>query len=109
MTQLEILQMIGDVITEIDVGRGSLLPDDRNRRQLDDLRILLDDRQRQLSRATFDDNTQQFQDAAQGLQAINKQIQGNIQSVDDIQATLDNVSKFLSAVTTLISTIGPFV
>lgn len=31
MTKLEAIQMIGDIVTEIDVARGSLLPDDPNR------------------------------------------------------------------------------
>jgi|SRR5579859_5445600 len=109
MNRLDIIKMLGDVITEIDVARGSLLPDDPNRHRLDDLRVLLDDRQRKLSKATFDDGTQQFQDAAQKLKAVNDQIKGSIQQVNQIVTVLTNIGTFLDEVTSLIKTIGPFV
>ena len=81
MTRLEVIQMIGDLITEIDVARGSLMPDDSNRHTLDDQRILLDDRQRKLSQSLFNDNSQAFQDAAAKLATINEEISGTIKSV----------------------------
>jgi hypothetical protein len=109
MTRLDVIKMIGDVITDIDVARGSLLPDDPSRHQLDDLRILLDDRQRKLSQAAFDDTTQQFQDSAKKLQAVNDQIKGSIQQLDKIVSVLSNIKTFLDAVTSLMTTIGPFV
>jgi len=109
MTRLDVIKMIGDVLTEIDVARGSLLPDDPNRHQLDDLRILLDDRQRRLSKTVFDDTTQQFQDAAKKLKVVNDQIEGSIQQVNKILVVLSNITIFLDAVTSLMATIGPFV
>jgi hypothetical protein len=109
MTHLDVIKMIGDLLTEIDVARGSLLPDDPNRHQLDDLRVLLDDRQRKLSKATFDDTTQQFQDAAKGLQVVNDQIKGSIQQVNNILVVLSNITTFLDAVTSLMTAMGPFV
>jgi hypothetical protein len=109
MTRLDVIKIIGDVLTEIDIARGSLLPDDPNRHKLDDLRILLDDRQRKLSKAVFDDTTQQFQDAAKKLQAVNDQIEGSIQQVNKIVVVLSNIETFLDAVTSLMATIGPFV
>jgi hypothetical protein len=57
MSKLEAIHTIADTITEIDVARGSLLPKDPDRVRLDDLRLLLDDRQTQLSKAVFDENT----------------------------------------------------
>src|SRR6476660_9505961 len=109
MTRLDVIKMIGDVLTEIDIARGSLLPDDPNRHQLDDLRILLDDRQRRLSKAVFDDTTQQFQDAAKKLQVVNDQIAGSIQQINKILVVLGNITTFLDAVTSLMAAIGPFV
>jgi len=50
MTQLEVIRMMGDVLTEIDVAVGSLLPGDPNLTALQDLRRLLDSRQLVLSR-----------------------------------------------------------
>lgn len=105
ITQLDVLTMIGDVLTQIDVARGSLLPDSPDRHKLDDLRILLDDRQRKLSQAIFDDNTQNFQQAATALKNINDQIKGTITQINNMVAVLDNVSRFLAAATTLLTVI----
>jgi len=109
MNRLDVIKMIGDVITDIDIARGSLLPDDPNRHQLDDLRVLLDDRQRKLSKTAFDDTTKQFQDATQKLKTVNDQIKGSIQHVDKIVTVLANIKSFLDAVTSLMTTIGPFI
>src|SRR6266481_5576361 len=109
MTRLEVIQTIGDVITEIDVARASLVPDDPNRHQLDDLRVLLDDRQRKLSQAVFDDSTPAFQQSAAKVKAVDTEIQGSIQQINDIAAVLGNINKFIGVVTSLITTIGPFV
>jgi hypothetical protein len=57
MSRLDTIKMIGDVITQIDVMRGSLLPDDPQRHDLDDQRILLDDKQKRLSRAMIESFT----------------------------------------------------
>ncbi len=108
MNKLDALRTVGDVITEIDVARGSLMPDDPHRRQLDDLRVLLDDRQRRLSQAVFDDNTQQFKDAADGLQNVNIEIRATIQDLTRITATINSINKFLLAVTSLMATAGLF-
>ena len=108
MTRLDVVQMIGDIITEIDVARGSLLPDDPDRLKLDDLRVLLDDRQRKLSQAVFDENTPGFQSAGQALKSVNDQIQGTIQDVTNIVNVFDNINRFLGAVNSLISTVAPF-
>jgi hypothetical protein len=108
MTRLEVIQMIGDMITNIDVLRGSLMPDDPSRHQLDDQRILLDDRQRKLSQALFNDNTQTFQDTADELQRINRQIADTIQSVERIVTTIANIQRFLDAATSMIKLAGSF-
>jgi hypothetical protein len=109
MTRLEVIQMIGDLITEIDIARGSLMPDDPNRHTLDDQRILLDDRQRKLSQSLFNDNSQAFQDAAAKLATINEEISGTIKSVDNLVTTITNIQRFLDASTSLIKLVGTFV
>ena len=45
MTQLEVIRMIGNILTEIDVVVGSLVPGDPDLTRLQDLRRLLDVRQ----------------------------------------------------------------
>jgi hypothetical protein len=109
MTRIEVIEMIGDVLTDIDIARGSLMPSDPNRHRLDDLRILLDDRQRKLSQAAFDENSAAFLEAADNLKQINDQISGTITDVEKMNTTLANITRFLNAATTLVSLVGPFV
>lgn len=108
MSGLDVIQMIGDVITKIDVMRGSLLPSDPQRHDLDDQRILLDDKQTRLSRAVFDDTTQAFTDGAAKLAAIDEQIQESLDKLDNLLNTLQLIESFTNTVTTLLSAVAPF-
>lgn len=108
MSGLDTIKMIGDVITKIDVMRGSLLPNDPQRHDLDNQRILLDDKQKRLSRAVFDDTTQAFRDGAAKLAVINGQIQDSLDRLDSLLNTLQLIESFTNAVTTLLSAIAPF-
>ena len=108
MTQLEVIRMIGDVLTEIDVDVGSLMPSDPNLLKLQDLRRVLDSRQLMLSRQVFNENTERFQSAARELKAVNDEIRENISHVEDMVTVLHDVSRFLNAVTSFMTTIGAF-
>jgi hypothetical protein len=108
MSGLDTIQMIGDVITKVDVLRASLLPDDPQRHDLDDQRILLDDKQKRLSRAVFDDTTVAFTDGAAKLAVINGQIQESLDKLDSLLNTLQLIESFTNAVTTLLSAVAPF-
>jgi hypothetical protein len=63
MTRIELIRGIGDTLTRLDVLRGGLLPRDPQRVALDDLRLLLDDRQRRLSQQLFDETTEAYRRA----------------------------------------------
>jgi acyl-CoA reductase-like NAD-dependent aldehyde dehydrogenase len=108
MTLLESIKAVGDILTELDVLMGSLLPSDARQRDLRDLRLLLDDRQRELARQIFDENSVKFQQAAEELQAVNNQIRGSIRQIDKLNQTIQNVTRFLNAVTGLLATTGTF-
>lgn len=108
MTQLEVIRMIGDTLTEIDVTVGSLMPGDPNLIRLQDLRRLLDARQLMLSRQVFDENTARFREAAEQLQAVNLEIRGTIRRIDDMITVIRNVERFLDSVTSFLSTIHAF-
>jgi hypothetical protein len=108
VTQLEVIRMIGDVLTEIDVTVGSLMPGDPAMTRLQDLRQLLDARQLTLSRQVFDENTVRFRDAAEQLGAVNLEIRGTIRRIDDMVMVVKNVTRFLDSVTSFMSTIGAF-
>jgi hypothetical protein len=108
MNRLDTIKMIGDLITRIDVMRGSLSPNDPQRHDLDNQRILLDDKQKRLSRAAFDDTTQAFKDAAAKLAVINGQIQDSLDKLDSLLNTLQLIESFTNSVTTLLSAVAPF-
>jgi len=105
MTKLELIQMIGDILTQIDVEIGSLLPSDPHQQGLQDLRIQLDDQQRKLTRQVFDENSAAFQAAAQKLQEINGQIGVAIGQVQRIEDTIAGISQFLATITGLLTTL----
>ena len=108
MTQLDVIRMIGDRLTEIDVTVGSLMPSDPNLQKLQDLRQLLDARQLILSRALIDDSTPRFRDAADRLRAVNRETSGSLQDIDDMVVMIANVTRFLDAVTTFMTAVtGP--
>jgi hypothetical protein len=108
MTHLEVIRMVGNVLIEIDVTVGSLMPGDPDMVVLQDLRRLLDSRQLTLSRQVFDENTARFQEAAARLRAVNADIEGTIRRIDDMTAVIQNVTRFLDAVTSFMTTIGAF-
>jgi ABC-type transporter Mla subunit MlaD len=106
MTKLELIQQIGDVLTNLDIVIGSLLPSDPRHRQLLDVRLLLDDRQRAVSRQAFVDNSEQFQRAAQELANINDDLRKTIRKIDELNSTIENVTRFLNSLTSLVTTLA---
>jgi hypothetical protein len=106
MTKLETLQMIGDLLTKLDVAIGSLLPGDPKHQTLLDIRLLLDDRQRTLSRQVFNENGQNFQEVAGELAAIDGDIRRTIGDIQQIDATIANATRLLNAVTSALTTLA---
>lgn len=98
--------MIGDVLTEIDVAVGSLLPTHPDLVRLQDLRRLLDARQLALSRQVFDDNKEQFQNAAARLKVVNDDIRSSIRRIENMVTVIQNVTRFVDSVTSFMGTIG---
>jgi hypothetical protein len=97
--------MIGDVLTEIDVTVGSLMPADPAVTRLQDLRRILDARQLMLTRQAVNENTVRFREAAERLRAVNRQVKGTIGRIEDITRVIENVARFLDAVTSFMGAI----
>jgi hypothetical protein len=98
VTRIQMIQSIGDLLTRLDVLRGGLLPRDPDRRTLDDLRLLLDDRQRQLSREQFDEGKHTFQSAAADVARINGEVEQTLDRMERLVDTISNLRRLLSAV-----------
>jgi hypothetical protein len=87
---------------------GSLVPGDPDMVALEDLRRLLDARQLILSRQVFDEGSSRFQEAAARLRTANASIEGTFRHLDDINAVIQNVTRFFDAVTSFMVTVGAF-
>ena len=98
MTRLELIGLIGDVITKVDVLRSDFDREDTNRVKLDNIRDELDTYQRKLVRSVIDDNTDQFKELTVSLREVNENLRQTIEDVDKITQTLETVVKFIGVV-----------
>lgn len=103
MNQVDVVEMIGDMLTRIDKAIARLAPSDPNAAELTALRVKLDQQQLLLVKQAFDDNTAQFQSAAKELQAVNDNVADTIQSIERIATVIDGVTRFLTSVTSLVA------
>ncbi len=102
MTKTHLITLIGDLLTKIDIARGSLTQDNPQRKTLDQLRAMLDERQLELVQSQFDENTKNFKNAAKHLQDVNESIKEKIKEVKDIESTLSAVVQFVGALDSLL-------
>jgi Glu-tRNA(Gln) amidotransferase subunit E-like FAD-binding protein len=109
MSRLELIKLIGDVITELDILRGSLNPNDIRRHDLDEIRKRLDSRQLQLAKNQFNDNTMVFQEVTSSLIGINAEIKGTLNDLNAFVDTIDNLRRFISAIDEVMQAVLPLV
>jgi hypothetical protein len=103
---VDIVEMIGDRLTDIDVTLARSASSDPDTVELRKLRIRLDGQQQLLSKRAFDENTAQFQEAAEALSVVNDSIGDNIRSIDRMATVIDDVTRLLDSVTNLVTTAG---
>lgn len=108
MTRTELIKLIGDVLTKLDVVRGSLLPNDSNRLELDRLRKQLDGLQLKLSQNQFNENTQAFVKATGDLEAINKELKKTLNKIEKVVTTLETLKRFVTVVDDIVKIALPF-
>lgn len=107
MTKLELIKLLGDLITRLDVILGSISLAHPNREELELIRNQMDDRQRQLAKNQFDENTAVFQKATEQLKAINKDLKATIGQLDNLVNTIKTLRKFVSAVDSIVGAVVP--
>lgn len=103
MTQLELIRLIGDMITIVDVLRSNFGREDSNRKILDNIRDELDTFQRKLVRNGIDDTTQQFQTCTESLKAINNEVKKTADDINRAAATLENLVKCVDVIQHIIN------
>ena len=98
MKRLELIQLIGDVITKMDVLRSNFDRENTNRKRLDNIRDELDTYQRKLVRSVINDNTIQFKELTVSLKGVNENLRQKIEDVDKTAKTLETLVKFVRVV-----------
>ena len=109
MDRNDLIKLIGDILTKLDVLRGSLLPDAPERKDLDRLRSRLDLLQSELVQNEFDDRTADFKDAAAKIRSVNDDLRDTIGDIEKVADTLDILRRFVVAVDNLVSIVLPLV
>lgn len=107
MTKIELVELIGNVLTQLDVLIGSMDPDDDRRKPLIKARKELDKMQLKLVQNIWDENTQTYKKATKALEEVNKDLQKTIGDLDKLVTTLDNINRFIGAVDKIIQTVIP--
>jgi uncharacterized protein Yka (UPF0111/DUF47 family) len=98
MTRLELVRLIGEVITEVDVLRSDFKRESKNRKNLDNVRDELDTLQRKLVRNAINDNTDPFKALTASLKEVNTGLRQSIDAANKIAQTLETLVKFVGVV-----------
>jgi len=107
MTRIELIELIGDVLTQLDVLIGSMSPSDPDRTPFITARKQLDKLQLSLAQQVFDDNTKKYKDAAAELEKVNNELQKIINDLEKIVKTLETINRFIGAVDKIIQAVLP--
>lgn len=97
-SRLELIRLIGDVITEVDVLRSDFRRETKTRKQLDNIRDELDTAQRILVRNVINENTKQFKEVTTELKEVNEELRETIDDVEKVAETLETLIKFVGVV-----------
>ncbi len=96
MSKTELIMLIEGVLERLDALRGSI-PGPESL-QIDQLRDQLSSQQLRLAQEQFDANTAVFRDATTRLTVVNANLKATIHQIDKIVDTIENVTRFVSAV-----------
>lgn len=105
MKQSDLVRILGDIITEVDVLRSEFSRGTDTRNQLDDSRDDLDGFQRCLVRKLIDLNTPEIAEAANSLTAINKELKQTIDDVGQVADTLNTLVKLVGVIQKIVELI----
>jgi hypothetical protein len=92
----------GEILTEIDVLRGSLYPGIPARKKLDEYRDIVDDKQLQLIDLAFNENAEQYTNITTELEKINKKIKATIQDKNKVADTFETLSRLVTVLDQLL-------
>ncbi|MGZ8880375.1 MAG: hypothetical protein ACXW1N_08690 [Halobacteriota archaeon] len=97
MSRLDVIGLVGDVLTELDLLRSKFDRGTGRRDELDDYRHQIDAVQRKLVRSVIAENTGAFRERTVSLKAVNDDLRQTITEVDKVVETLQTLVTFLEA------------
>jgi hypothetical protein len=105
MNRIDLIKLVGDAITEIDVLLGSNIPDN-TRNTLEFQRNTLDSVQLLLVKNQFNDNTSLYLQATKELKDVNDTVKTTLNDISKIIETMGNITRLVNSVTTVLKVIG---
>ena len=97
LTRLDVIRMLGDELTNLDVTRSDPSLDKAVRKQLDGFRDDLDTCQRRLVKNALNDNAAAFKNSAKALKAVNDELKAAAERLDQLAKTLELLVKLVEA------------
>lgn len=109
MTKIQVVELIANVLTGIDrcLSEPDLSPDSAEWHQLYALRKALDDQQRELVSAIFQENDADFAAITDKIQDLNEELITTLNDIQKIASSVATVTKIIGAVGQLLSLVHP--
>ena len=109
MTKIQVVELIANILTGVDrcLSDPNLPPDSAEWHQLFALRKALDDQQRELVTAIFQENDADFVEISSRINGLNQQLQGTLDDIQKIASTIATITKVIGAVGQLLSLVHP--
>ncbi|XOF33223.1 MAG: hypothetical protein ACL93V_14620 [Candidatus Electrothrix sp. YB6] len=104
-TDLDLIQLIGDWIIELDMKRAKFDRDSAERKKLNSCRDKLDASLRTLVREGISAETAEFRQHAAALEEVNKDLHGTFKKMDKIADTMETVVKLVGVVEKIVKLI----
>ena len=109
MTKIQVVELIANALTGIDrcLSDANLPPDSAEWHQLYALRKALDDQQRELVSAIFQENDADFVEISGRIEVLNQQLQATLNDIQKIASTIATVTTIIGDVGQLLSLVHP--
>lgn len=98
ITRHELIRLIGDVLTQIDVLSSHFDPGTEDRERFDEQRDKLDAAQRTLVRNAINENTKEFKDLSASLKNVNEALSQTSGDIDKVATTFETLVNFVSVI-----------